>query len=447
MPQAPDRDPVALLEEQATARVPDLVPIRHGRMLVSPFAFYRGGAAIMARDLGAEPNSGLDVQLCGDAHLANFGGYASPERQLVFDLNDFDETHPGPFEWDLKRLVASFEVAGRARGFTAAQRRVAVLAAASSYREAMREFATMRNLEVWYARLDVAALQQELSRRTGRGSAVVLKTAVNKAKTKNSLRALSKLTREVDGVRRIIAQPPLLVPIRDLIADDDRRHMLESVMEELIGAYASSLQRNRRILLQSFHYVDMARKVVGVGSVGTRCWVVLLQGRDGDDPLFMQVKEAQASVLEPVIGRGAYENDGQRVVEGQRLLQATSDILLGWTQVSGLDGKERDMYVRQLWDWKTSIDLEMIDATGLALYAKACGWTLARGPRTQRRPDRHCRVPREGQRLRPGAGDVRRGLRGRERARLRGRARRGQLGPPRGAGGPLGRQASRKNVK
>jgi uncharacterized protein (DUF2252 family) len=377
--QPTNRDPIALLEAQAVSRVPELVPIRYGRMLVSPFSFFRGGAAIMARDLAAAPTTRLEAQLCGDAHLANFGGFASPERQLVFDLNDFDETHPGPFEWDVKRMVASFEVAGRERGFSKAQRGAAALAAARSYREAMRQFAAMPNLDVWYARLDAQAVESELAERASQKAARALGRAVAKGRTRTSLRALSKLTREVDGVRRIISDPPLLVPIDELLQTDAQRTALEAGMSELTRAYASTVQRNRRTVLESFRYVDLARKVVGVGSVGTRCWIVLMQGRDDGDPLFLQVKEAEASVLEAVLGPSEYGNHAQRVVEGQRLLQASSDILLGWIRMPDLDGQARDMYVRQLWDRKTSANLEVLDPAGLALYARACGWTLARG--------------------------------------------------------------------
>ena len=374
------RDPIALLEAQATSRVPELVPIRYGRMLVSPFTFFRGAAAVMARDLATTPWTSLDAQLCGDAHLANFGGFASPERRLVFDLNDFDETLRGPFEWDVKRLVTSFEVAGRARGFSTAQRQAAMLEAARTYREAMRQFATMPNLGVWYTRLDTEELESQLAERGGdKASLALTRSVVDRGRTKDSVRALAKLTCVVDGERRIISNPPLIVPIEELLRSDDERLAFEARMTGLIDDYARTLQHNRRALLESFHYVHLARKVVGVGSVGTRCWIVLMQGRDAADPLFLQVKEAQASVLEPALGASAYENHGQRVVEGQRLLQASSDILLGWNRTHGFDGLAQDMYVRQLWDWKTSVDLDSISARGLTAYARACGWTLARG--------------------------------------------------------------------
>jgi uncharacterized protein (DUF2252 family) len=333
----------------------------------------------MAHDLASTPRAGLTVQLCGDAHLANFGGFASPERSLVFDLNDFDETLRGPFEWDVKRLAASFEVAGRNRNLTAKERRTAVLTAVRSYREAMREFAAMRNLEVWYSRLDIRELEEQLRRSndTRRASRAVARGA-EKAQTKDSMRALSRLTRIVDGEPKIDSDPPLIVPISELVGVDDPGE-LEAEIRELVRGYRRTLQRDRRELLEAYRYVDLARKVVGVGSVGTWCWVMLLLGRDGEDPLFLQIKQAESSVLEPFLTRSSFSNHGQRVVEGQRLMQASSDIFLGWIRNrSAIGGGERDFYVRQLWDWKTSVDLESIAVRGLVLYARACGWTLAR---------------------------------------------------------------------
>jgi uncharacterized protein (DUF2252 family) len=374
---APARDPVAILDEVSPQRVPELVPIRYGRMLVSPFTFYRGAAALMANDLGPTPRAGLQVQLCGDAHLANFGGFASPERTFVFDLNDFDETLRGPFEWDVKRLAASFEIAGRNRDFDAAQRRTAVLGVVRAYREAMRSFAEMRNLDVWYSRLDLETIEAELRRNQDEKQAKAVARSAEKARTKDSMKAFDKLTHMVDGEPRITSSPPLIVPVAEL-TDEDPDAIHEAV-RQVLRTYRRTLQGDRRQLLESFRYVDLARKVVGVGSVGTRCWIALMLGRDGGDPLFLQVKEANASVLEPMLGRGKFSNHGQRVVEGQRLMQATSDIFLGWIRVkAGLDGKPRDFYVRQLWDWKTSVDLEAILPRGLELYAKVCGWTLAR---------------------------------------------------------------------
>jgi uncharacterized protein (DUF2252 family) len=372
------RDAVAILDADSPNRAPELVPIRYGRMLVSPFTFYRGAAAVMASDLASTPTSGLAVQLCGDAHLANFGGYASPERAMVFDLNDFDETHPGPFEWDVKRLATSFEVAARHRGFRDSERRAAVLTVLAAYRKAMRDFAAMQNLDVWYARLDAERLEADLRRRRDKKAASTVARGAAKAQTKNSLKAFSKLTHEVGGEPRIVSDPPLIVPIEELMDDDDARDAHQAI-RELVRAYRRTLQRDRRKLLESFRFVHIARKVVGVGSVGTRCWIVLMLGRDNGDPLFLQCKEAGPSVLEPYLGRSQFTNHGQRVVEGQRLMQAASDIFLGWVSTkAGLDGKPRDFYVRQLWDWKTSADLETILPDALLIYAGICGWTLAR---------------------------------------------------------------------
>jgi uncharacterized protein (DUF2252 family) len=372
-----DRDPVALLEEQATTRLPELVPIRYGRMLVSPFTFYRGAAKIMAQDLSAVPRSGLDAQLCGDAHLSNFGGFASAERSLVFDLNDFDEALPGPFEWDVKRLAASFEICGRDRGFDDDARRSAVLSAVRSYREAMRSFAAMGDLDVWYSRMDVESIYERLRRESDRKQAKSVARAEAKARTKDSLKALSRLTHEVDGELRIVSDPPLIVPVEELV--DVPVAEIKAEITTLFRKYRSSLQHDRRKLLEGYRAVDFARKVVGVGSVGTRAWILLLLGRDDGDPLFLQVKEAEASVLEAHLGRSKFKHHGQRVVEGQRLMQSASDIFLGWVRATRtLDGVTRDFYFRQLWDWKISVDLEAILPRGLVLYAETCGWTLAR---------------------------------------------------------------------
>jgi uncharacterized protein (DUF2252 family) len=370
-------DPVDVLGEQARTRVPELVPIRYGRMLDSPFAFFRGAAAIMAMDLANTPESGLRVQLCGDAHLSNFGIFAAPDRRLVGDVNDFDETLPGPWEWDLKRLTASFAIAGRDRQFTPDETRTAVLSAARAYREAIREFATMRNLDVWYARLDV---ERVLARLAKVATAKEMKTArksVQKALRKNSLKAFERLVQVVDGEPRIISDPPLLVPARDLL-DEGQGAEFEERIPELLGSYRESLKGDRRHLFDSYRFVDLAHKVVGVGSVGTRAWVVLMMGRDGQDPLFLQAKEAEASVLEPYVGSSEFANHGERVVEGQWLMQAASDILLGWLPALGFDGQERDFYVRQLWDGKRSVDVDTLPPEGLAIYGRACGWTLAR---------------------------------------------------------------------
>ena len=373
-----DRDAVALLEQQTPSRVPELVPIRYGRMLASPFAFYRGGANIMAHDLVATPRAGLTVQLCGDAHLSNFGGFASPERSLVIDLNDFDETLPGPFEWDVKRLAASFEIAGRDRGFTKAERRAAVLTSVRAYRESMRSFAAMRNLDVWYSHLDAETARARLQASRAKQQVKRFDRGTVKAQAKDSMRAFSKLTTVVNGQVRIISDPPLIVPIGELTGETDAG-AIEAEVVELFHSYRRSLQTDRRKLLEEFRYVDLARKVVGVGSVGTRAWIMLLLGRDDQDPLFLQIKEAQESVLEQHLGKSVFKNHGERVVDGQRTMQAVSDIFLGWIRnPKGLDGKARDFYVRQLWDWKTSVDIELIVPRGLVLYAEICGWTLAR---------------------------------------------------------------------
>jgi uncharacterized protein (DUF2252 family) len=371
------RDPVEVLEEQARSRVPELVPIRYGRMLASPFAFFRGGAAIMAMDLSETPQSGLNVQLCGDAHLSNFGVFAAPDRRLVLDVNDFDETLPGPWEWDVKRLAASFAIAGRDRGFTPKQTRAAVLSAARAYREAMREFAGKGNLDVWYARLDVATLLADLATVAPAKELKAAQRNVAKAHRKNSLKAFDRLVRVVDGEARIISDPPLLVPARELLSEE-QNHEFEERMLELLGRYRESLKGDRRHLFDSYRFVDLARKVVGVGSVGTRAWVILMMGRDGQDPLFLQAKEAEASVLEPYVAQSEFANHGERVVQGQWLMQAASDILLGWLPALGFDDRERDFYVRQLWDGKRSVDVDNLPPEGLEIYARVCGWTLAR---------------------------------------------------------------------
>ena len=376
-PGADRPDPIELLKEQAEARVPELVPIRYGRMAVSPFTFYRGAAYVMASDLATTPRSGATVQLCGDAHLSNFGAYAAPDRQLVFDLNDFDETVPGPWEWDVKRLAASLEIAGRDRGFGPKVRRRIVTAAAGEYRAAMAAFASMRNLDVWYARFDMEPVLAELRARADRATRRRIDRGEAKAKRKDRLRAFAKLAREVDGEPRLISDPPLLVPVEELLPERDARE-LQAAIRGLIREYRATLPGDLRDLVEQYRYVDLARKVVGVGSVGTRAWIVLMLGRDGDDPLFLQVKEAQPSVLEPFAGRSQYRNHGRRVVEGQRLMQAASDIMLGWIRAIGIDGRQRDFYVRQLWDSKWSADIESMEPQDLQIYAKACGWTLAR---------------------------------------------------------------------
>ncbi|MEU6137404.1 DUF2252 domain-containing protein [Nocardioides sp. NPDC047086] len=375
---ATDRaDPVALLEEQAASRVPELVPLRYGRMLVSPFTFYRGSAYLMAADLARVPRTDLTVQLCGDAHLSNFGSYAAPDRRLVFSLNDFDESLPGPFEWDVKRMVASFAVAGRDREFDDAVRGAINLAAASSYREAMQDLARMRKLDVWYARLDMDELEAVVRSQVDDKQLRRFRKNVAKAQSKNSMKAFSKLVEIVDGRPRLISDPPVITRIEDLMPDHESRDV-EETLHALLNTYRQTLHGDHRHLLEGFRFTDAARKVVGVGSVGTRAWIVLLLGNDDQDPLFLQAKEAQASVLEPFLGKSAFANHGQRVVEGQRLMQSASDVLLGWVRAAGLDGVERDFFVRQLWDGKGSATVEAMDPAALTGYARLCGWTLAR---------------------------------------------------------------------
>ena len=373
---APDRaDPVELLEHQAVSRVAQLVPLRYARMLVSPFAFFRGAAAIMAADLAGSPRSGFEVQLCGDAHLSNFGAYASPDRELVFDVNDFDETLRGPWEWDLLRLAASFSVAGRANGLGGGERRAVVAATAAAYRERMCELAGLANLEVWYTSIDVETVAERWGAAAGKRELKAFRRNLAKTRAKDRMRALSKLTREVDGRLRLVSEPPLIVPF-DQLSDWDPREIGVRV-REVIADYRETLSEDRRVLLDSYRFADAALKVVGVGSVGTRAWLVLMLGRDQEDPLFLQIKEAQASVLEPYASPTAYAQQGERVVQGQRLMQATSDILLGWVKARGIDGKRRDFYVRQLWDQKGSARIESMSPTALTAYAELCGMTLA----------------------------------------------------------------------
>ncbi|MET0420194.1 MAG: DUF2252 domain-containing protein [Acidimicrobiia bacterium] len=378
-PSAIRAHPGDLLAAQEVTRVADLVPLRHERMLVSPFTFYRGAAVVMAADLAASPNSGLLVQAVGDAHLANFGGFASPDRELVFDINDFDETSPGPFEWDLKRLGASFEIAARSREMSSKVARESVLAVSRAYREAMQQFAGMTNLEVWYSRLDAKQVLDRWRSQVATSDAKRLERMTAKAQGKDSMKALTKLTERVDGEFRIRNDPPVVVRIDDLFGSDHDAAEINEWLRDRFRVYRNSLAPDRQHLLESYRLVDFARKVVGVGSVGTRCWIGLMFGKDDDDPLFLQIKEAEASVLEAHAGPSPYGNHGQRVVEGQRLLQAASDILLGWVRTAGVDGVERDFYVRQLWDWKLSADLDNISPDVLRVYAQMCGWTLARG--------------------------------------------------------------------
>jgi len=376
---AADRaDPIELLESQARTRVPELVPIRYGRMLVSPFTFYRGAAKIMANDLARTHNSGLKVQCCGDAHLSNFGVFASPERRLVFDINDFDETLPGPWEWDVKRLAVSMLIAARDDGFAVKEQDRIVLDTVAQYRNAMRNFAGMENLAVWYARMEIEDLLQEYAPQFRSRQVKRTEQTLAKARTRDSMSAFSKLTQRVNGRAEIVDESPLIVPIRALVPEPEQDQLFEE-LHQLMRSFRSTLQHDRRILLEQFELSDFARKVVGVGSVGTRAWIALLFGRDGQDPLFLQMKEAEASVLEEFAGQSPFKNHGERVVNGQRLMQATSDIFLGWVHVSaGLDGKARDFYGRQLKDWKGSAEIEQMVPRGMALYGRFCGWTLAR---------------------------------------------------------------------
>ena len=385
---APDRpDPVALLEEQNLTREQDLVPVRHGRMLVSPFTFYRGAAKIMAADLKDTPRAGLVSQLCGDAHLSNFGVFASPERNLLFDLNDFDETLPGPFEYDVKRMAASFTIAARNNAFTADETRDVTLAAVRAYREAMAEFAQMRTLDIWYARLSeeqlmeaidlaVASQKGKALKKAAQGLGKAARQNVAKAHTRDSLQALSKLAERVDGNYRIVSQPPIVVPVRELAATYGMSgDEVEKAVRQQLRSYRATLPDDRRLLLERFEVIDVARKVVGVGSVGTRAFIALLQGRDQEDPLFLQVKEATKSVLEDHLPKSRYKQPGERVVQGQRMMQAASDIFLGWTK--GVQDN-RYLYWRQLRDMKGSAVVEGMKPLGMTLYAKVCGWTLAR---------------------------------------------------------------------
>ena len=391
-PAADRPDPVSLLEAQDADREQDLVPVRHGRMMVSPFTFYRGAAKIMAADLNGTPQAGLMAQLCGDAHLSNFGMFGSPERALLFDVNDFDETLPGPFEYDVKRLAASFTIAGRNNGYSKADTRDVTLASARAYREAMAGFAQMGTMEVWYAHLSegelMAAIKslaqtkaaggkkgakgQKRAKKDEKGARAIM----DKARTRDSLQALSKLAEMVDGRYRIVSQPPIVVPVRELPATAGMTpDEVRDVLHEQFRAYRATLRGDQRHLLERFELIDVARKVVGVGSVGTRAYIALLQGRDQQDPLFLQVKEATTSVLEDHLPKSRFKQPGERVVQGQRMMQAASDIFLGWTKGARDD---RFYYWRQLRDMKGSVEVESMAPANLAFYAHACAWTLAR---------------------------------------------------------------------
>jgi uncharacterized protein (DUF2252 family) len=380
---APDRpDPVALLEEQAQSRVQHLVPIRYGRMLVSPFTFYRGGALIMAADLAATPVSGVTVQVCGDAHLSNFGLFGTPERQMIFDINDFDETLPGPWEWDVKRMAASFEVMGRDRGFPPETRRAIVAAGVREYRERIRQAAGMPTLAAWYDQLQAGTLlnlvrDEVRVKRVSKKEARAFERVVEQAHTRDSTRVFAKRASEFAGELRIVADPPLIVPIEDIVTPGSNWEDAENLIKKLLSSYRRTLGRQHHPL-EEFRYVHSALKVVGVGSVGTRCYIMLMLGRDHKDPLFLQVKEAQAAVLERFVGKSTYAHHGERVVAGQRLMQAATDIFLGWQRIKGMDGVTRDYYVRQFHDWKGGVDVENVLAPGATLYSRICGATLAR---------------------------------------------------------------------
>ena len=380
-PSADRPDPLDLLAEQSAGRLPDLVPIRYGRMLASPFSYFRGAALPMARDLSATPVTGLGVQACGDAHLGNFGLFGSAERRLVFDINDFDETLPGPWEWDVKRLAASLEIAARDSGIGKRGRIAMVRAAAARYRIAMRTFAGQSNLDVFYASADVDEVQRRLRGRLTAQQRAQLAKGVDRARTRDSMHALDKLTRIVDGKPRIVADPPLVVPLSSLLPTDVDASGIEKLLVAAVDSYKRTLSADRRYLLDQYRseLADVARKVVGVGSVGTRCWIMLMLGRDESDPLFLQIKEAGPSVLSAFAGQSRFGNQGQRVVEGQRLMQAASDAFLGWHRMNPApDGVRRDFYIRQLRDWKLSLDTAAMAPRGLSDYGEVCGWTLAR---------------------------------------------------------------------
>jgi uncharacterized protein (DUF2252 family) len=375
-------DPVALLEEQAESRVPHLVPIRYGRMLASPFTFYRGGALIMSADLAATPVSGVTVQLCGDAHLSNFGLFGTPERQMIFDINDFDETLPGPWEWDVKRMAASFEIMGRDRGFSPDNRYAIVTAGVREYRERIRQAAGMPTLAAWYDQLQAGTLlnlvrDEVRVKRVSKKEARAFERVVEQAHTRDSTRVFAKRASESAGELRIVADPPLIVPIEDIVTPGSEWEDAENLVKKLLSSYRRTLGRQHHPL-EEFRYVHSALKVVGVGSVGTRCYILLLVGRDHNDPLFLQVKEARASVLEEFAGKSTYRHHGERVVAGQRLMQAATDIFLGWQTIKGLDGVSRDYYVRQFHDWKGGVDVDNVLVPGATLYSRICGATLAR---------------------------------------------------------------------
>jgi uncharacterized protein (DUF2252 family) len=376
-PPADRPDPVHLLEAETRDAVAELVPIRYERMLASPFTFFRGAAGIMAADLASTPSTGLEAQLCGDAHLSNFGGFATPERDLVFDLNDFDETLPGPWEWDVKRLATSVQLAGRERGVGSSRRGAAVRDTVASYRSAIRRFAGMAALDLWYSRTTAADVEALARKRLGRRAAERVVARMAKARGKDSARAFGRLAATTNGSAHIKADPPLVVPVADLVGATEAER-LGSWMEKLLHGYRASLGYAQKQLVDRYELVDMARRVGGIGSVGTRCWVLLLMDRAHGEPLFLQAKEAQRSAIEPHVRKSRFDNQGQRIVEGQRLIQGASDIFLGWLRTTGIDGVKRDFYLRQLWDWKLSADVDSMNADSLSVYGELCGATLAR---------------------------------------------------------------------
>ena len=435
----PDRpDPVALLEEQAATRVPELVPVRRGRMMVSPFTYYRGAALPMASDLSHTPVSGLAVQACGDAHLSNFGIFGSPERRLVFDVNDFDETLPGPWEWDVKRLAASMEVAGRGNGFGGKDRREIVTATVASYRRAMRDFAEMTNLDLWYAHADLDQLRAEYNSQLEKRQRKLVDQGMAKARTRDSMQEVAKLTQLVDGRPRIIADPPLIVPVTDLLPKKMDQETFEAQIKDLLGKYRRTLETDRRYLLEQYEFADMARKVVGVGSVGTRCWIVLMLGRDESDPLFLQIKEADKSVLAEFVGASKYTNMGQRVVAGQRLMQASSDIFLGWQRIEAGPGRPAARLLRP-----PAAGLEVLHRHRGPAAARHAGLrgdlrvVAGAGARPVRGPDRDRRLPGQLGRVRPGDHPVRRRLRRPERTRPPGSCRRCHIRTDHRRAGPV----------
>ncbi len=377
-PSASRPDSVALLEKQAATRLPELVAIRHGRMLVSPLTFFRGAALVMASDLGSLPSAGIRTQVCGDAHLSNFGAYASPERRMIFDVNDFDETLPGPWEWDVKRLVASLAVAGRNNRFTLAQRRSIVMTAVAEYRNAMSGFAGMPTIDVWYSHVDVDELLLKVKPDMSPSEYKQLTKDVTKARSLDSARVFSKLTKSVDGKPRFVSEPPVTVPVSELYPKREAERIERSLLG-VVNGYRSTLPNERRHLVDGYRFVELARKVVGVGSVGTWAWILLFLGRDDSDPLVLQAKEAEESVLEAFAGSSQYQDHGERVVSGQRLMQAVSDIFLGWQRMRGPDGREHHYYVRQFRDWKWSPDVTTLSASALGIWGQLCAWTLAHG--------------------------------------------------------------------